>query len=379
MNKKVFIIANRSFHNGPRMIREIKALKDDFEITTMGLSAPSDSSIPFYNITNFITTPNKAINKIGRILHYKKISKGIGEWFPKIAKFIRDQKFDAVIIHDINFLPTVARLKSKMPIKVIYNAHEYHPLEFEEKPNWVNTHGRYYYALYQKYIHQVDLFINVCNGIANKCKEEFNIESLVIPNAASFINLPVRENAGNMIKMIYHGGIMQSRRIEDIIDIARILGKGYSLDIVAMPSKFEMTYYEEIKKRIAQCDNVFLKDPVNFSEIIPLISQYDLGLYLLQPANFNNLYALPNKIFEFIQARLAIAISPSPEMKRLVEKYDLGIVADDFTPANLASKIKVMTRTELHTFKMNANKAASIEHAEHYEKLYLLHMKALFN
>lgn len=53
-----------------------------------------------------------------------------------------------------------------------------------------------------------------------------------------------------------------------------------------MPSKFEMTYYEEIKKRIAQCDNVFLKDPVNFSEIIPLISQYDLGLYLLQPANF---------------------------------------------------------------------------------------------
>lgn len=74
-----------------------------------------------------------------------------------------------------------------MPIKVIYNAHEYHPLEFEEKPNWVNTHGRYYYALYQKYIHQVDLFINVCNGIANKCKEEFNIESLVIPNAASFI------------------------------------------------------------------------------------------------------------------------------------------------------------------------------------------------
>lgn len=67
-------------------------------------------------------------------------------------------------------------------------------------------------------------------------------------------------------------------------------------------------------------------------------------------------------------------------MKRLVEKYDLGIVARIFTLANLASKIKVMTRTELHTFKMDANsKAASIEHAEHYEKLYLLHMKALSN
>lgn len=378
MKKKVLIIANRSIHNGPRMIREIKALKAEFDITAMGLTAPSDTSIPFYNISNFINLPIKIINKGFRILHYNKIINGICEWYPGISAFIKKHQFDAVIIHDINFLPMMVRLKSKLSFQLIYNAHEYHPLEFEEKPNWLNTFGRYYYALYKKYIQQVDLFINVCNGIADKCKIEFNVDSLVIPNAASYIDLPVRECEGQIIKMVYHGGILQSRRIEDIIEIARILGKGYELDIIAMASKFELAYFEKIKALIDNSENVYLKEPVKFSEIVPLISKYDIGLYLLQPSNFNNLYALPNKIFEFIQARLAIAISPSPEMKNLVEKYDLGIVADDFTPSNLASKIKALSREALHAYKMHSDSAAKIEHAEHYEKEYLSKMISLF-
>jgi len=42
-----------------------------------------------------------------------------------------------------------------------------------------------------------------------------------------------------------------------------------------------------------------------------------------------NLHALSDKLFEFIQACLADAIGPSPEMARIIHEDSCGIVADD--------------------------------------------------
>jgi hypothetical protein len=83
-------------------------------------------------------------------------------------------------------------------------------------------------------------------------------------------------------------------------------------------------------------------------------------------------------LYEFIQAKLAIAISPSPEMKKVVEQYDLGVVADDFTPENLANKIKELTRKDILFYKNNSLKASKIETAEKYQKIYLNAVHNLF-
>ncbi|HEX9928894.1 MAG TPA: hypothetical protein VGB02_10195, partial [Pyrinomonadaceae bacterium] len=74
--------------------------------------------------------------------------------------------------------------------------------------------------------------------------------------------------------------------------------------------------------------------------------------------NFNNKYALPNKLFEFIQGRLAICVAPSPEMARIVKEFDLGIVAQDFSAENMAQAIKTLTTEKISHFKMQ-----SAEHA----------------
>jgi hypothetical protein len=58
---------------------------------------------------------------------------------------------------------------------------------------------------------------------------------------------------------------------------------------------------------------------------------------------FNLKYILPNKFFEFIQARLAVAIGPSVEMKRLVKEWDCGIVAANFEAKSMAAEINRLT------------------------------------
>jgi hypothetical protein len=104
---------------------------------------------------------------------------------------------------------------------------------------------------------------------------------------------------------------------------------------------------------------------------------YELGLFLLEPTNFNYLHALPNKFFEFVQARLAVAIGPSPEMARLVRAHDLGVVAEDFTPAALARALQTLTVGKIAHYKQNAHRAAAILCWEHESKILLNEVRRL--
>jgi hypothetical protein len=105
--------------------------------------------------------------------------------------------------------------------------------------------------------------------------------------------------------------------------------------------------------------NINFIEPVNINDIPKHTNQYDIGVFLLPPTNFNYTYALPNKFFEFIQARLAIAIGPSPEMAAVVKTYDLGAVSEDFTAESLAKKIKDLSVEKIMYYKKQCNKYAS--------------------
>ena len=93
-------------------------------------------------------------------------------------------------------------------------------------------------------------------------------------------------------------------------------------------------------------------------QICKHINAYDVGLFLLPPNNFNYRHALPNKFFEFIQAGLAVAIGPSPEMATLVERHGCGVVAESFEPQALARALQGLTTEKLMAFKDAAHRAA---------------------
>jgi hypothetical protein len=93
-------------------------------------------------------------------------------------------------------------------------------------------------------------------------------------------------------------------------------------------------------------------------ELPHFLNQFDLGLYLFSPTNFNNQHALPNKFFEFLQARLGVAIGPSPEMARIIRKSGAGIVAADFHPPTLAGMMNKLTAADINRFKEAAHRCA---------------------
>ena len=99
-------------------------------------------------------------------------------------------------------------------------------------------------------------------------------------------------------------------------------------------------------------------------DISKFISQFDIGIFILEPYIFNYQFALPNKFFEFIQARLAIAIGPSPEMSRIVINNELGVISPDFSSESMAKSLEGITKEDLQRYKLNAHSAAMIYCAE---------------
>ena len=114
----------------------------------------------------------------------------------------------------------------------------------------------------------------------------------------------------------------KERGIEKMIEMMEYLDSRFTLDLMLVKTADE-EYFKNLESQVSQTKNTRIIPTVPFEEIIPFTSQYDIGFYILQPTNFNGYNALPNKFFEFIQARLAIAIGPSPEMSKYVKTYNL--------------------------------------------------------
>lgn len=374
----ILILATAPLHNGPRMIREINALKDNFNITATGSTPPSEQSVKYIN-SKILDYPlsYKGIRKIYRKMFRRIWPFASSKVQSALNNILKQHEPEIVIVHDPLLIPYLFR-SGNPGFKVVYNAHEYHPLELDEDKVWLKTWGQYYYNLYKKYLGKIDLVINVCQSIADKCREEFGKDSIVIPNAAAYQpSLKPSVPSAGIIRIIHHSVAIKERGLEIMIEALEQLGDNYQLDLMLVPG--DKAYFDELKNYIQNTNNVNLIKPVGFTEIVPLINQYDIGLYNLPPVSFNNKVALPNKFFEFIQARLCLVISPSVEMKKLVEKYDLGAVSRDFTAEAIAEVLRNLSVEQISRYKQNAHAVAHELSMEHFQKYLLENIEKLNN
>jgi glycosyltransferase involved in cell wall biosynthesis len=189
----------------------------------------------------------------------------------------------------------------------------------------------------------------------------------VITNAPAYREFKTR-TVKQPIKLVHHGIGTPSRKIEIMIEMMRILPDHFTLDLILMtpPSASAQTkaYLDELKTLAQFTDRIKFLPPVPVEEILPLINQYDIGLIIIPPINFNYANGLPNKFFDNIQAHVALAIGPTPEMAEIVIQHNLGVVSEDFSPKSLADKIRDLTLEQIQTFKNNSGLAAHEHSAE---------------
>jgi len=82
----------------------------------------------------------------------------------------------------------------------------------------------------------------------------------------------------------------------------------------------------QISRDLGVEDRVVFHGLIHFNELHPITQQAALGMSLEEDRGASYHFALPNKLFDYIQAGIPVLVSDLPEMKRVVEDYGVGEV-----------------------------------------------------
>lgn len=357
--KTVLILAFSALSRDPRVRRQIDALRATCRIVAAGFDDPQIDGVSFVPIVPL------AKNRMGQIVSVLQLATRQYDTYYWRQHHVLDSwarlapiAADLIIANDIDTLPLALRLAQGHGARVLFDAHEYAPRQFEDRMLWRVQRQGFLASLCQRYIPRVDAMTTVCQGIADQYERDTGVKPTVILNAPEYADLEpiLRPEHEPSIRMIHHGAAIVSRRIERMIETMSYLDERFMLDMLLVQT--DPSYLETLRRNASRLAHVRILPPVPFNELIPFSHAYDIGLFLLEPVNFNYRHALPNKFFEFIQARLALAIGPSVEMARIVREHNCGVVAEDFSPRSMAQCLMQLDHATINHYKRQVHAIA---------------------
>jgi len=117
-------------------------------------------------------------------------------------------------------------------------------------------------------------------------------------------------------------------------------------------------YRDELRARCAGSERVRVLDPVPYRDLVQTLNGYDVGVFVLPPVNVNYEWTLPNKFFDYVQARLGVIVGPSPEMAREVEARGFGAVTADFTAHGFTTVLDALDSATVGTWREASDASA---------------------
>ena len=349
------VLSFSPLHRDARVQRQIRALKTICRVTAMGWTDPCIEGVRFVDVSRRpLTILQKAYKGVMLKAGFFESVYHSEESVRKAAEALADHDFGLIVANDIDTLPVV--LTHRERAKFLFDAHEYAPREFEHWFLWRFFIQKYKEHLCRTRIPQVDAMTTVGPAIADEYARTFGERPSVVLNAPYYRAAPRVPRDGDIIRMVHHGGASPPRRLEFMIEAMAHLDDRFRLDFMLLPSVPK--YMAALKRRASSDPRIAFVDPVDPDEIVERLSSYDVGLCSHTLDGFNGRYALPNKFFDFIQARLCTVVGPSIEMKGLIEQYECGVVVKNFTAQALAETLRTLDRQKVEACRQAADIAA---------------------
>ncbi|CAN5534733.1 glycosyltransferase family 4 protein [soil metagenome] len=346
----MLVIAFSTLRSDARVLRQIALLSRGCDVSTVGYGEAPPGVSSHLRIPDDIVSWHKS-----RALLVARRYQRAHDTAPVISylrPLLSEGHWDAVVADDVETVPLALGLDAG---GVHADLHEYATRQNEESWRWRWFVAPYNAWIVHRWVSRADSVSTVGEKLAQEYRREFGIEASVVLNAAPYVDrspTPV----GQPLRLVHSGLARRNRSLEVMIDAVRQIQRNVTLDLYLMPN--DPAYLAELKKRARDLPQIRFCEPVPPKELGDRLAEHDLGLFVLPPETFNYRYTLPNKFFDFVQARLGIIVGPSPEMAALVRAHDLGVVLPDFTPGSLARSLDDLADEQVEGFKASADAVA---------------------
>jgi len=347
------------------VIKKAKTLsKCGYEVTIVSLSTALKEKIESNRFRSIIV--ESLFNRIGsdgtnlKKSPRKGLKSVIGLLMNNLLLFNALLKVRADVYHADSFdvlIPTFIISKIRRS-KLIYDIHDL----FTKMNLYSNTYSRIFEFIESALSRKADVVLTVNKSLSNYLYKKYRIRAKVIMNCYNICaSKSGKIQSTNKEKVIVYVGVLSSERsLNKLIDSAKYLRNAKVIIIGDGPLK---TYLERQVIKLGLVDKVSLFPAVATNNLVKSIMGADIGVFFCGDYNnFSLVHSLPNKIFAYLSAGVALFVSDIPEIRRLVNREKCGIIINTLDPILIAEALNGISRTQVSEFKKNAKRAARLRY-----------------
>lgn len=336
-----------------RVLKQVRLFTPDYDVTTCGYGPAPEG------VVEHVRIPDELISwRLSRpllILRRFRAAQERQEVVRWAREHLASRRFDVVLADDAETVPLALSLHPDGGVHA--DLHEYAPRQKEGVPRWRLFVAPYVRWLCRRYVTRADSVTTVAEGLAAEYRREFGLDVAVVTNATPYRDAAPRA-VHDPIRLVHSGAALPDRHLERTIDAMGLATGPLTLDLYL--TRNDPAYIERLRERARAVagNRVRVLDPVPYAELLDVLADYDVGVFSIPPVSFNYAHTLPNKLFDFVQARLAVVVSPSPEMAAVVRAHDLGLVTEDFGASSLAAALDALSPEQVARWAAQADAAA---------------------
>ncbi len=257
-----------------------------------------------------------------------------------------------LLSNDLDALLPNYLVSKRKKIPMIWDSHEI----FTEMPSVTNRWVQHVWRLLEKSIVPKLKY----TMIANDSYADWFVKNYGIKRPVIVRNLPKKlpspKLTDNNPKIIlYQGAINFSRGIDKMIEAMQLI-EGAEFHIVGRGPMTDE--YKDLVRKLNLENKVKFLGNLSPIELRKITEKADVGLSIEENKGLSYYYSLPNKISDYIQARVPVVVSKFPEMQKIVEKYNVGEFISSHEPQHLAEKVKIVLEKERSSYLPQLETAA---------------------
>ncbi|MBZ0298443.1 MAG: glycosyltransferase [Anaerolineae bacterium] len=298
---------------------------------------------------------------------------------PTVFRRIRQSGAKVYHAHDFTGLVMVALAGVRQP--VVYDSHElFFDRTFRGLPRWIVSLLMALRPLEKRLAHQSVAFIATSDSHADRLVQNLDMpRPVIVRNAVDLRRLGDRAAVypfvGERRVVAHSGSLLDGRHLPELVEALRHLPDDIALVLMGQGALADKLITQA--ETLGVAERFAIVPPVHPDCVAPTLSQADMAVVLPTAISMSAQFSLPNKFFEAIAAGLPLVVSSIPELKRMVDTYDLGLVCDPTNPADIAEKIEALLQPEtLARCRENAKRARSdINWANEEKKLIAIYQR----
>lgn len=369
MSRARLLIMSFSVLTGdPRVLRQIEMFKGDYELVTVGYGSAPDGVSEHVEVPAHLDSLRPSFRHLMALYAARRYQRAY--FGSRRTRFVLDRvaphAVDVIIANDVNAVPLALALQPRLGVHA--DLHEYAPRQREDERWWRTLVGPFQGWMVRRYVTLADSVTTVSPGLAAQYAAEYGVSAEVVPNASPFRGDIEPSAVGSPVRLVHMGSAVRGRGIAEmvgaVIEAAAIAPGRLTLDLYLKGG--DASYHRELGELVAAHPDAGVRicDPVPFAEIVPTLAGYDLGLIIYPPTNFNIVHALPNKLFEYVQARLGVIVGPGIDMREMVQEHGIGTAVEEATAERIRAALLALDPEQIAQWKAAADAHAQSLSAE---------------